>query len=157
MRANAFAYVHFGWFDWPEPSLTTALQGLEGVQGACCMSWRRFKHSEPLRTFSNCNLTEIARSLDFFPTIANSYSCLATFGRNAKQITSPFHVMVECDGKIYKIITNVTETLQLQKLRIQVYSFQHASKRTPPCHFVVPIETCTRTVFSYKKKCPMVH
>ena len=59
--------------------------------------------------------------------------------------------MVECDGKIYKIITDVTENLQLQKLRHQVYSFQHASKRTPPCHFVVPIETCTRTVFSYKK------
>ena len=47
-----FFYTSSGWFDWPEPSLTTSLQGLEGVQGAPCTSWMRFKHSVQ-RTSSN--------------------------------------------------------------------------------------------------------
>ena len=54
-----------GWFDWTEHSLTTALQG---IQGALCTSWMRFKHIEPHRTFSNYILTEIARYIDFFHT-----------------------------------------------------------------------------------------
>ena len=29
-----FLYTSSGWFDWTEPSLTTSLQGIEGVQGA---------------------------------------------------------------------------------------------------------------------------
>ena len=59
-----FFYTSSGWFDWTEPSLTTSLQGREGVQGALCTRWRRFKHIEPYRTFSNCSLTEIGRSRD---------------------------------------------------------------------------------------------
>ena len=35
-----------GWFDWTETSLTTALQGRQGVQGALCTSSMRFKHRE---------------------------------------------------------------------------------------------------------------
>ena len=63
-----FFYTGSGWFDWPEPSLTTSLQGIEGVQGAICTSWMRFKHSEPHRTFSNCSLTERAMYIGFFYT-----------------------------------------------------------------------------------------
>ena len=51
-RYRDFFYTSLGWFDWPEPSLTTSLQGIEGVQGAPCTSWMRFKHSVQ-RTSSN--------------------------------------------------------------------------------------------------------
>ena len=60
-----FFYTSSGWFDWTEPSLPAALQGIEG---AICTSWMRFKHIEPHRTFSNCILTELARYIDFFYT-----------------------------------------------------------------------------------------
>ena len=64
-RYIEFFYTSSGWFDWTEPSLTASLQGMEGVQGAICTSWMRFKHIEPL---SNCILTEIARYIEFFYT-----------------------------------------------------------------------------------------
>ena len=52
-RYIEFFYTSSGWFDWTKPSLTTSLQGIQGVQGAICTSWMRFKHIEPHRTFSN--------------------------------------------------------------------------------------------------------
>ena len=58
-------FTRLGWFDWTEPSLPTALQGI-GVQGAICTGSGRLKHIEPHRTFSNYILTEIARYLEFF-------------------------------------------------------------------------------------------
>ena len=64
-RYREFFYTSSGWFDWTEPSLPASLQGIEG---AICTSWMRFKHIEPHRTFSNCILTEIARYIDFFYT-----------------------------------------------------------------------------------------
>ena len=67
-RYRDFFYMSSALFDWTEPSLTASLQGLEGVQGALGTSWRRFKHSEPQRNFSNCILTELARYIDFFHT-----------------------------------------------------------------------------------------
>ena len=51
-RYKEFFYTSSGWIDWTKPSLTTSLQGLQGVQGASCTSWRRFKHIEPHHTFS---------------------------------------------------------------------------------------------------------
>ena len=51
------------------------IQGREGVQGAICTSWKRFKHFEPQRTFSNCILTEIARFIDFFHTSSGLFDC----------------------------------------------------------------------------------
>ena len=33
-RSRDFFHTGSGWFDWTEPSPTTALQGLQGVQGA---------------------------------------------------------------------------------------------------------------------------
>ena len=62
-------------FDWTEPSLTASLQGIEGVQGASCTSWMRFKYIEPHRTFSNCILTDIARYIDFFHTSSVWFDC----------------------------------------------------------------------------------
>ena len=62
-------------FDLTEPSLTASLQGIEGVQGALCTSWMRFKHIEPHRTLSNCILTEIARYIDFFHTSSEWFVC----------------------------------------------------------------------------------
>ena len=53
-------------FDYTEPSLTTSLQGIEGVQGALGTRSMRFKHIEPHRTFSTYILTEKARCIDFF-------------------------------------------------------------------------------------------
>ena len=47
-----------GWFDCTEPSLCTALQGKQGVQGTSS-GW--FTHIEPHRTYSNHNMTELAR------------------------------------------------------------------------------------------------
>ena len=65
-RCIDFFHRSSGWFNWTEPSLTTALQGIEGIQGAKCTSWKRFKHFEPHRTFSNYILTELARYIEFF-------------------------------------------------------------------------------------------
>ena len=65
-RYREFCYTSLGWFDWTKPSLTTSLQGIQGVQGAICTTWMTFKHIEPQRTFSNYTLTEIARYFDFF-------------------------------------------------------------------------------------------
>ena len=51
--------MSLGWFvDCIEPSLSTSLQGKQGVQGASS-GW--FKHIEPHRTYSNHNTIEIAR------------------------------------------------------------------------------------------------
>ena len=60
-----FFHTGSGWFDWTEPSPTTSLQGIQGVQGAICTGSGRFKHIEPRRTFSNYILTEIARCIHF--------------------------------------------------------------------------------------------
>ena len=60
-RSIEFLYTRLGWFDWTEPSLTTSVQGIEGVQGALCTGSGRLQHSEPQRTFSNYILTEIGR------------------------------------------------------------------------------------------------
>ena len=65
-RYIEFFYTSSGWFDWTEPSPTTSLQGIQGVQGAICTGSGRFKHIEHHRTFSNYILTEIARFIDFF-------------------------------------------------------------------------------------------
>ena len=61
-----FCHTRSGWFDWTEPSPTTSLQRIQGVQGAICTGAMRFKHIEPHRTLSNCIFTEIARCIDFF-------------------------------------------------------------------------------------------
>ena len=74
-RCKDFFHMSSGWFDWPEPSLTASLQGIEGMQGAICTSWMRFKHSESHRTFSNCSLTEIARYIDFFHLSLGWFDC----------------------------------------------------------------------------------
>ena len=46
-----------------------------GVRGARGTSWRRFKHSEPQRTFSNDTLTELARYLAFFRKRSGWFDC----------------------------------------------------------------------------------
>ena len=74
-RYLAFFYMSSALFDWTEPSLTASLQGIEGMQGAKCTSWMRFKHIEPHRTFSNCSLTEIARYIDFFHSSSGWFDC----------------------------------------------------------------------------------
>ena len=53
-----------GWFDYTEPSLGTSLQGKQGVQGAYAIVRGGSSTSnliEPTRTYSNHNITEIAR------------------------------------------------------------------------------------------------
>ena len=74
-RYIEFFYTSSGWFDRTKPSLTTSLQGIQGVQGAICTSWMRFKHLAPHRTFSNYTLTEIARYLDFFHMSSGWFDC----------------------------------------------------------------------------------
>ena len=68
-------YTSSGWFDCTEPSLTTSLQGLEGVQGEIGTSSMRFKHIESHRTFSNDILTELARCIDFFHKRSGWFDC----------------------------------------------------------------------------------
>ena len=63
-----FFHTSSGWFDCTEPSPTTSLQGIQGVQGAICTGSGRFKHIKPHRTFSNYIFTEIARYIEFFYT-----------------------------------------------------------------------------------------
>ena len=47
-RYIEFFYTSSEWFDCTEPSPTTSLQGIQGVQGAICTGSGRFKHIEPL-------------------------------------------------------------------------------------------------------------
>ena len=64
-RCLDFFHMSSGWFDSTEPSQTTSLQGIQGVQGALCTGSGRFKHSEPPRTFTKYILTERGRYIDF--------------------------------------------------------------------------------------------
>ena len=56
-----FFHTSSEWFVCTKPSPTTALQGIQGVQGALCTNSGRLKHIEPHRTFSNYILTELSR------------------------------------------------------------------------------------------------
>ena len=50
-----FCHLSSGWFDHTEPSLSTSLQGKQGVQGACALVWGVSSTSnlvEPSRTTS---------------------------------------------------------------------------------------------------------
>ena len=58
-----FFHTSSGWFDCTEPSPTTSLQGIQGVQYAPVQGGQ---HIEPHQTFLNFILTEIARYIDFF-------------------------------------------------------------------------------------------
>ena len=78
-RYIEFFYMSSGWFDCTEPSLSTSLQGIQGVQGAICTGSGRFKHSEPHRTFSNYILTEITRYINFFYTSSGWFDCTEPF------------------------------------------------------------------------------
>ena len=89
-----------GWFDCTEPSLSTSLQGKQGMQGVAplfgvvqahrtsyiatgetryagclCTSSGWFKHVEPRRTFSNQIITEIARCLEFCHMSSGWFYC----------------------------------------------------------------------------------
>ena len=64
-RCIDFFHMSSGWFDCTEPSQTTSLQGIQGVQGAKCTGSGRFQHSEPHRTFTKYSLTERGRYIDF--------------------------------------------------------------------------------------------
>ena len=64
-RCKDFFHMSSGWFDCTEPSQTTSLQGIQGVQGALGTGSGRFKHSEPHRTFTKYLLTERGRFIDF--------------------------------------------------------------------------------------------
>ena len=70
-----FFHMSSGWFDCTEPSLTTSLQRIQGVQGAICTGSGRFKHIEPYRTFSNFILTEKARYIEYFHTSSGWFDC----------------------------------------------------------------------------------
>ena len=70
---------------------------------------------------------------------------LGAFGIDAKQVISQFHVMVESDGKIYKVITDIMEEKQL------ALALASARQLTSPRHFIVPVMTRTTNVFSYDK------
>ena len=74
-RNIEFFHMSSGWFDCTEPSLTTSLQGIQGVQGAICTSSMRFKHIERHRTFLNYILTEIARNIEFFHMSSGWFNC----------------------------------------------------------------------------------
>ena len=67
-RYRDFFHTSSEWFDCTEPSPPTALQGIQGVQGAICTGSGRLKHIEPHRTFSSFIHTERARYIEFFYT-----------------------------------------------------------------------------------------
>ena len=50
-----------GWFDSTEPSLSTSLQGKQGVHGAYAL----VRGIEPRQTFPNHIITEIAKCVEF--------------------------------------------------------------------------------------------
>ena len=74
-RFLAFFYKSSGWFDWTEPSPSTSLQGIDGVQGARGTGSGRFKHREPHRTLANCILTELERYREIFYTSSGWFDC----------------------------------------------------------------------------------
>ena len=86
-----FCHMSSGWFDHTEPSLSTSLQGQQGMQGAyalvrggsstsnliepscTCSGW--FKYIEPRRTFSNHIITKIARCVEFYHMSSGWFDC----------------------------------------------------------------------------------
>ena len=74
---------------------------------------------------------------------------LGYFGIDAKQVISPFHVIVESNGKIFKVhvVNNVKESDIMYKTLWQWGQRSH----TPPRHFIIPTMTRIEDVFSYDK------
>ena len=63
-RCGEVCHMSSGWFDCTEPSLATAVQGKPGVQGAYALVRGGSSTSnliEPNRTYSNHNITKLAR------------------------------------------------------------------------------------------------
>ena len=61
-------------FDCTEPSLSTSLQGQQGMQGVVtCSGW--FKHIEPRRTFLNHIITKIAKCVEFCHMSSGWFDC----------------------------------------------------------------------------------
>ena len=74
-RCVEFCHMSSGRFDCTKLSLSTSLQGKQGVQGANGLVWGWFKHNEPHRTFSNHIITEIARCLEFCHMSSGRFDC----------------------------------------------------------------------------------
>ena len=53
--------MSLGWFDCTEPSLSTSLQGKQGVQGAYAIVWGGSSTLNLTEPTQNHNITEIAR------------------------------------------------------------------------------------------------
>ena len=62
-RCVEFFHMSSVWFDCTKPSLTTSLQGTQGVQGAYALVRGGIEHP---RTISNHIIAEIARRVEFF-------------------------------------------------------------------------------------------
>ena len=71
-RCVEFCHMGSGWFDCTEPSLSTSLQGLQGMQGVVHL----FGVVQAHRTFSNHIITEIARCLEFCHMSSGWFDCL---------------------------------------------------------------------------------
>ena len=60
-----FFHSRSGWFSCTEPPQTTALQGIQGVQGALCTGSGRFEHIEPRRTVSRFEVVAVCEMHSF--------------------------------------------------------------------------------------------
>ena len=71
---------------------------------------------------------------------------LKCFGVDARQVISPFHVLVESKGKIFKVVTDKDEQILLDGLLLE----KLANAINPPRHFIIPAKTKTH-LFCYDK------
>ena len=74
-RCVEFCHISSGWFDCTEPSISTSLQGKQGVQGAYALVRGCSSTSNPPRTFSNHIITKIARCVEFCHISSGWFDC----------------------------------------------------------------------------------
>ena len=83
--------MSLGWFDCPEPSLATSLQGKHSACAGCfCLSSGWFKHLEPHRTFSNHSITDIARFGEFFHMSSKWFDAMLPLFDNNEEVLKAF-------------------------------------------------------------------
>ena len=70
-RCVEFRHMSSGWFDCTEPSLSTSLQGKQGMQGVVHL----FGVVQAHRTFPNHIITEIARCVEFCHMSSGWFDC----------------------------------------------------------------------------------
>ena len=78
-RCVEFCHMSSGWFDRTEPSLSTSLQGKQGMQGAYALVRGGSSTSNLIESSQNHIITEIGRCVEFCHMSSGWFDCSRTF------------------------------------------------------------------------------